>query len=62
MVSAAISDDEQRGIDNLAYVRSLSESNLLLHDGTVIPTSRRRAKQAQRDMLAHLSARTKDMT
>ena len=41
---------------NLAYAASLEDSELTLHDGTVIPVSRRRARQAQRDLLAYLSS------
>ncbi len=60
MVYTVIFDDEQCDISNLAFVSSLNESDLLLHDGTLIPISRRRTKQSQRDMLVYLSARTKD--
>lgn len=42
---------------NLAYVASLEDSELTLHDGTTIPVSRRRARQTQRDLLAYLSSR-----
>ena len=41
---------------NLAYVTSLEDNELVLHDGTAIPISRRRARQVQRDMLAYLSS------
>lgn len=44
---------------NLAYVSSLYEGELRLHDGTVLPVSRRRARQTQRDMLAYLSTRAR---
>lgn len=40
---------------NLAYVSSLDERELRLHDGTVLPVSRRHARQTQRDLLAYLS-------
>lgn len=42
---------------NLAYVASLEDNELMLHDGTVIPISRRRARQVQRDLLAYLSSK-----
>ena len=44
---------------NLAYVSALEEGELRLHDGTVLPVSRRRARQTQRDLLAYLSARAR---
>lgn len=40
---------------NLAYVSSLEESEVRLHDGTVIPVSRRRSRTTQRDLLAYLA-------
>ena len=40
---------------NLAYVSRLERDELLLHDGTQIPVSRRRARQVQRDLLRHLA-------
>jgi DNA-binding LytR/AlgR family response regulator len=43
---------------NLAYVSSLDEDEVTLHDGTRIPVSRRRAHQTQRDLLTYLSTRT----
>ena len=46
---------------NLAYVSRLGEDDLKLHDGTLLPISRRRARQTQRDMLAYLSARSKEL-
>lgn len=42
---------------NLAFVATLSENELRLHDGTVLPVSRRRAKDVQRAMLAYLGSR-----
>lgn len=42
---------------NLAYVSSLGNDELRLHDSTVLPVSRRRARQVQKDMLAYLSKR-----
>ena len=44
---------------NLAYVSALEEGELRLHDGTVLPVSRRRARQTQRDLLAYLSVRAR---
>ena len=41
---------------NLAYVRALKESELLLHDDTIIPVSRRRLKQVQHDLLAYIAS------
>lgn len=43
---------------NLAFVRSLSDNTLLLHDGTEIPVSRRRARQVQHDLLTFLATQT----
>lgn len=43
---------------NLAYVTSVDEGELRLYDGTVVPVSRRRAKQMQRSMLAYLASRS----
>ena len=43
---------------NLAYVSSLDEDEVVLHDGTRIPVSRRKAHQTQRDLLVYLSTRT----
>ena len=45
---------------NLAYVSSLDEGELRLHDGTVLPVSRRRVHQTQRDLLAYLSTRVRN--
>ena len=45
---------------NLAHVASLERDELLLHDGTAIPVSRRRAHQVQHDLLRHLSAQGRD--
>jgi len=42
---------------NLAFIISLNETDLVLHDGTTIPISRRHVKQVQRDMLGYLSRR-----
>lgn len=44
---------------NLAFVSSLDERELRLHDGTILPVSRRRARQTQHDLLSYLSARTR---
>ena len=44
---------------NLAYVSSLDETELRLHGGTILPVSRRRARQTQRDLLAYLSDRAR---
>ncbi|MDO5709006.1 MAG: LytTR family DNA-binding domain-containing protein, partial [Coriobacteriales bacterium] len=41
---------------NLAFVSSLNEGELRLHDGTTLPISRRRAHQVQHDLLAYLSS------
>ena len=41
---------------NLAYVKSLSERELSLGDGTVLPVSRRRAHQVQHDLLMHIAS------
>ena len=41
---------------NLAYVRSFQDGELLLHDDTMIPVSRRRTKQVQRDLLAYIAS------
>jgi DNA-binding LytR/AlgR family response regulator len=43
---------------NLVYVTSVDEGELRLYDGTVVPVSRRRAKQMQRSMLAYLASRS----
>lgn len=40
---------------NLAYVSALEETEARLHDGTVIPVSRRRSRTAQRDLLTYLA-------
>lgn len=40
---------------NLTYVSSFEESETRLHDGTVIPVSRRRSRTMQRDLLAFLA-------
>ena len=40
---------------NLACVSSLKEDAVHLHDGTVLPVSRRRSRQVQHDLLAYLS-------
>ena len=40
---------------NLAFVQSLTGNDLHLRDGTVIPVSRRRARQVQHDLLTFLS-------
>lgn len=41
---------------NLSFVKSLSESELHLTDGTTLPVSRRRAHQVQHDLLAHITS------
>lgn len=42
---------------NLAYVASLGENELRLHDGTILPISRRRAKAVQHDLMAYIAGR-----
>lgn len=42
---------------NLAYVASLEDSDIRMHDGTVIPVSRRRSRQVQHDLLGYISSR-----
>lgn len=44
---------------NLAFVSSLDEDEAVLHDGTHVPVSRRRARQVQHDLLAYLGTRTR---
>ena len=43
---------------NLAYVASLEDDTIELHDGTELPVSRRRAKEVQRALLARISGRS----
>ena len=43
---------------NLAYVSSLDEDEVMMHDGTRSPVSRRKSRQTQRDLLIYLSTRT----
>lgn len=42
---------------NLTFVATLSESEIVLHDGTAIPVSRRRSKGVQHSLLAYLGRR-----
>ena len=44
---------------NLANTVSLEEDHVLLRDGTQIPISRRRAKDAQRALLSYIAGRSK---
>ena len=44
---------------NLAYVSSLKESEVILHDGTTLPVSRRRARQTQHDLLKFIGQQAK---
>lgn len=42
---------------SLAHIKSLNQGEIALHDGTRIPVSRRRERQVQHDLLAHLSSK-----
>jgi len=44
---------------NLAFASSLREADVILHDGTVLPVSRRRARQTQHDLLSFISTQSK---
>lgn len=47
-------------VANLAYAVSLQEDSIQLNDGTTLPVSRRRAKEVQHALLAHISGRQKN--
>ena len=54
--AASFSRCHRSFVVNLAFVGVLEDTSLKLHDGTVLPVSRRRKRQLQHDLLAHISA------